>query len=128
MELAGHITQTFGTKVEALELNRENLAKILEKADILVNATSVGMSPKIAETPVEAGLLRPGLVVYDIVYNPIDTRLLKEAAAAGAKTISGLDMFVWQGALAFEMWTGQKAPVDLMKKEAARLLGLQVKG
>ena len=121
-ELAGHITQTFGQKVDALELNRENLSGVLGKADILVNATSVGMSPKISETPVAADLLRPGLVVYDIVYNPIETRLLKEVEAAGAKTISGLDMFVWQGALAFEMWTGQKAPVELMKKEATRLL------
>ncbi len=127
VELAGHITQTFGKKVDALELNPENLVKVLAKADILVNATSVGMSPKTSETPVAAGILRPGLVVYDIVYNPIETRLLREAAAAGAKTISGLDMFVWQGALAFEMWTGQKAPVDLMKKEAKRLLALSAK-
>jgi shikimate dehydrogenase len=122
VELAGHITQTFGKKVDALELNPENLKNVLTKADILVNATSVGMSPKISETPVNAGLLRPGLVVYDIVYNPIETRLLKEAAAAGCKTISGLDMFVGQGALAFELWTGQKAPVELMKKEAKTLL------
>lgn len=121
-ELAGHITQTFGQKVEALELNRENLAKVLNKADILVNATSVGMSPNTGVSPVEADLLRPGLAVYDIVYNPVKTRLLREAEAVNAKTIGGLDMLVGQGALAFEMWTGQKAPVELMKKEAAKLL------
>ena len=121
-ELAGRIRQTFGQEVEALELNRGNLTEVLKKADVVVNATSVGMSPNIGETSVEADLLRPGLVVYDIVYNPIKTRLLREAEAAGAKTIGGLDMLVWQGALAFEMWTGQKAPVDLMKREAAKLL------
>ena len=122
VELAGHITKSFGTSVPALELNRENLVKELSNADVLVNATSVGMSPKVTETPVPADLLRPGLAVYDIVYNPIETTLLREAAAAGAKTISGLDMFVWQGALAFELWTGQQAPVGLMKQEVFKLL------
>jgi shikimate dehydrogenase len=80
------------------------------------------MSPNINETPVTSNLLKPSLVVFDIVYNPIKTRLQREAEAVGAKTISGLDMLVWQGALAFEKWTGRKAPVDLMKQEAIKLL------
>jgi len=67
-------------------------------------------------------LLRPGLVVFDIVYNPIRTKLTREASRAGCETVMGLDMLVWQGALAFEMWTGRKAPVDLMKKEAVKVL------
>ncbi len=121
-ELANRISQAFTKEVAALELNRENLIGVLGKADILVNATSVGMSPNIDETPVDADLLRPGLVVFDIVYNPIKTRLLKEAEAAGAETIGGLDMLVWQGVLAFEKWTGQKAPVQLMREEATKLL------
>ena len=121
-ELASKISQIFKREVEALELNEKNLARVLEKADILVNATSVGMSPNIDETPLPANLLKPGLIVFDIVYNPIKTRLLREAEAAGAQTISGLDMLVWQGALAFEKWTGQKAPVDLMKAEAVKVL------
>ena len=109
--------------VEALELNRENLVRILEKADILVNATSVGMSPDINETPVDSDLLRPDLVVYDIVNNPIKkTRLLREAEIVGAKTISGVDMLVWQGAIAFEMWTGRKALVEIMKEALIKLL------
>ena len=121
-ELANRMAQIFGQEVDALELNRQNLARALGKADILVNATSVGMSPDIDRTPVDADLLRPGLIVYDIVYNPIKTRLLREAEAAGAKTISGVDMLVWQGALAFEMWTSRKAPVELMKKETIKWL------
>jgi len=121
-ELASRILRTFAKEVEALELNRKNLAKALEKADILVNATSVGMSPNVSETPVNSDLLRPNLVVYDIVYNPIKTRLQREAEVAGATVISGLDMLVWQGALAFEKWTGRKAPVNLMKEEAIKLL------
>jgi len=121
-ELASRISQAFAREVEALELSRGNLAEALGKADILVNATSVGMSPNIGETPVDSDLLRPELIVFDIVYNPIKTRLLREAEAAGAKTISGLDMLIWQGALAFEKWTGQQAPVQLMKEEAIKLL------
>jgi len=121
-ELAKRISQIFSRKVEALELNKENLTRVLEKTDILVNATSMGMSPNIDETPVTADLLKPGLIVYDIVYNPAKTRLLREAEAAGAKTIGGVDMLVWQGALAFEKWTGRKAPVELMKEEAIKLL------
>ncbi|GAI30225.1 unnamed protein product, partial [marine sediment metagenome] len=107
-ELAGRLSSFFTQEVKALELVEENLNGVLPAADILVNTTSVGMSPNINETPVPAKLLKPGLVVFDIVYNPIKTRLLKEAEAAGAETVSGVDMFVWQGALAFEKWTGQK--------------------
>ncbi len=121
-ELANRISQVFQKEVKALELDGENLAKVLEKADILVNATSVGMSPDIDETPVSSELLKSDLVVFDIVYNPIKTRLLKEAEAAGAKTISGLDMLVWQGALAFEKWAGLKAPVDIMKRAIIKAL------
>ncbi len=109
-------------RVRALSLSPANLERVLKKADILVNTTSVGMSPNIDETPVPARLLRQGLIVFDIVYNPIKTRLLKEAEAAGAPTIGGLDMLVWQGALAFEKWTGRKAPVSLMQGEALKAL------
>ncbi|MFC1892436.1 shikimate dehydrogenase [Chloroflexota bacterium] len=104
-------------EIEALELNDENLAKALHKADILVNATSIGMSPDVDKTPVTSGLLRPGLTVFDVVYNPLRTKLLKEAEAVGAGTISGLDMLLWQGALAFKQWTGLKAPVKVMRAE-----------
>jgi len=121
-ELAGRLSTTFNKEVKALELVVDNLAQVLGEADILVNATSVGMSPNINETPVPSSLLKPGLVVVDIVYNPIKTRLLREAEEAGAETVSGVDMFVWQGALAFEIWTGVKAPVELMRAEVVRQL------
>ena len=121
-ELARQISQVFEKEIEALKLDEENLTTVLREADILVNATSVGMSPNVDETPVPAKLLNSGLVVFDIVYNPIKTKLLREAEAAGAKTIGGLNMLAWQGALAFEQFTGQKAPVDLMRKEAIKVL------
>ncbi len=122
-ELAQRVSKVSKKEVKALELNEKNLEMVLEGADILINATNVGMSPDVDKTPVPAKLLKPGLIVFDIVYNPIQTRLLKEAEAAGAQTIGGLDMLIWQGAIAFEKWTGQKAPLDLMKKEAIKALG-----
>jgi shikimate dehydrogenase len=119
-ELASWISNTFGKQVEALELNDTNLATVMNKTDILVNATSVGMSPKVYETPLSINLLKRGLVVFDIVYNPAKTRLLREAEMAGAETLSGLNMLVWQGALAFEVWTGLKAPVEVMRAEVIK--------
>ena len=121
-ELAARVGQHSEHEAEAGELHRQNLAGVLPNMDILVNTTSVGMSPETDRTPVDADLLRPGLVVFDIVYNPLKTRLLSEAEAAGAETVRGIDMLAWQGALAFEKWTGVQAPVDLMKREAIRLL------
>ncbi len=126
IELARRISQTFSKSVEALELNRNNLEKALEKVDILVNATSVGMSPNINVTPVPSELLKSGMIVYDIIYNPIRTKLLKDAQTAGAEIISGVDMLVWQGVMAFEKWTGKKPPFEPMKKEALKYLETKV--
>lgn len=122
VELASSISRFSVKEVKALELSKQNLKAVLEDADILVNATSVGMSPNINQTPVPKRLLKLGLVVFDIVYNPIKTRLLAEAEEAGAKTIEGLGMLVWQGALAFELWTGLKPSAEIMKAEAVKAL------
>ncbi len=121
-ELAAQISQIYQRRVEAVALNKKNMARALGGADILVNTTSVGMVPDIEQTPVPAALFNPHLVVFDIVYNPLETRLLREAKAAGTRTIDGLDMLVGQGALAFEKWTGQKAPLAVMKQAAIRAL------
>jgi len=121
-ELAAQVSQIYQRQVEVVALNKKNMARALDGADILVNTTSVGMVPGIEQTPVPAGLLKPRLVVFDIVYNPLETRLLREAKAAGARTIDGLDMLVGQGALAFEKWTGQKAPLAVMKQAAVKAL------
>ena len=116
------ISEIFQREATALKLDRENLTTALSKADILINATSVGMSPNISETPVTSNLLKPSLVVFDIVYNPIKTRLQREAEVAGATAISGLDMLVWQGALAFEKWTGREAPIGVMREKVIKVL------
>lgn len=101
-----------------LPLTSGTLREALTDADVLINATSVGMFPNVNETLVARGLMRPDLVVLDIVYNPPKTRLLGEAEEAGAATMNGIDMLVYQGAASFETWTGHKAPVDVMKKAA----------
>lgn len=121
-EMAQRISEELEKPVRVLELSLANLAAALEGAEVLVNATSVGMSPDCGESPVPAGLLKAGLLVFDIVYNPIRTKLLEEAEAAGARAVGGINMLAWQGALAFEKWTGQPAPLDLMRREALRAL------
>ncbi len=88
-------------------------------ADLIVNCTSLGMTPRADTTPWPAGLsFRPGQAVYDLVYNPADTLLLRQARADGAHVIGGLGMLIWQGALAFRHWTGQMPPVDVMRAAA----------
>lgn len=118
--IARLIKKDFKKEVKVLELG--HIAQAITGTDLLVNATSVGMSPGASISPVSAGLLAKMPLVFDIVYNPIKTKLIKDAEAAGARIISGIDMLVWQGALAFEKWTGKKAPVDLMRREAVRIL------
>jgi shikimate dehydrogenase len=125
-ELAINISRLSKSPVKAMELNDANLKSTLKTADILVNATSVGMSPHIDRTLVPQELIRTEMVVFDVIYNPLKTRLLIDAEGAGAKTIGGLDMLVWQGALAFELWTGVEAPVDIMKKAAVNMLSKTV--
>ena len=89
---------------------------------ILVNTTPVGMYPHAGQMPLPIDLLTPDLTVMDIIYNPLRTRLLKQAEKIGCKTIGGLAMFVQQGAFQFELWTGEKAPVDVMTAEVEKTL------
>jgi shikimate dehydrogenase len=86
-----------------------------EGCEIVVNTTPVGMSPGVEETPLTRERLRPGLVVMDMVYNPLRTRFLQEAEAAGCTVVDGLAMFVHQGARQFELWTGIPAPIEIMR-------------
>ena len=122
VSLANNIREVLGGKVNvrAASLVDENLRKELKDADILINATSVGMKPNDAYTPVKRDFLHRNLTVFDIVYNPLETRLLREAKLIGAKTIDGLSMLIHQGAVSFEIWTGVKAPIDVMREAALR--------
>lgn len=92
--------------------------------DLLVNATSIGLYPDVDGLPSLAlDTIRPGMVVCDVIPNPPHTRLLQEAERRGARTIDGLGMLVYQGAIAFKMWTGYDAPVDVMHKALAAEFG-----
>ncbi|MBR9985831.1 MAG: shikimate dehydrogenase [Desulfosarcina sp.] len=90
--------------------------------DILINTTSVGMAPHTDQMPVAHACLRPGMTVMDIVYNPLETRLLSAAREAGCTVVDGVAMFVHQGAFQFERWTGKQAPIQLMKKTVLKAL------
>jgi shikimate dehydrogenase len=90
--------------------------------EVLINTTPVGMHPDTDAAPIAKKNLSKEIVVMDIIYNPLKTRFLKDAAARGCRTINGVDMFVFQGAHQFELWTGQKAPVDIMHRAVLEVL------
>ncbi len=97
-------------------------------AAILINATPVGMAPQDTEIPYPPEHLGQVQVVMDIVYTPLQTRLLREAAARGSRTIDGLEMLIYQGARQFELFTGQPAPVETMRRAARTAVGERDKG
>jgi shikimate dehydrogenase len=124
-KLAELLCKKFGKKVKGGTLSAEVLKEELKTTDILVNATSVGMHPDFNMSPVPSDLLRRNLCVMDIIYNPLETKLVKDAKAVGAKVVSGLEMLLYQGAVAFEIWTNCPAPVEVMKKAALNKLAEQ---
>lgn len=101
--------------VESGPLTDQSLRSGIKNAHVLIHCTPIGMHPKVDATCIPASLLAPHLTVMDIVYNPLETRLLREARAAGCRTIRGLEMFLHQAVAQFELWTGQAAPVDAMR-------------
>ncbi len=115
-ELAEALHKKFDRKVSGNSLSSETIKKELEDTDILVNATSVGMHPNVNQSLVDSTWLRPELCVMDIIYNPLETKLAKDAKSVGAKVISGIEMLVYQGAASFEIWTNHPAPVKAMKE------------
>jgi shikimate dehydrogenase len=115
-KLAIELAKKTGRKVYFEGLRKEALERAISEADMLVNATSVGMSPNCDASILDGSLLRRDLVVFDIVYNPPETKLLKEATSIGAKAVNGIGMLVHQGAEAFRIWTSKEAPVRLMRE------------
>ncbi len=111
-------------QIKALKHNSGEFAGAIWDCDLLVNCTPIGMKHSDSEnnSPVEAALIPKGALVYDVVYNPIETRLLADAKKRGARTLGGLSMLVYQGALAFELWTGKEPPVDIMMSKARESL------
>ncbi|AEH60142.1 shikimate 5-dehydrogenase [Methanosalsum zhilinae DSM 4017] len=131
-----HITIANRTQERALKLAEEvnevgrakgagleDLKNLIKEADILINTTTVGMYPAVDDTIATADMMHPDLTVFDIVYNPLETKLLKEAKKAGSNAINGVMMLVYQGAEAFEIWTDIRPPVNIMKQAVLEGLG-----
>ena len=110
--LAEHVNTLTPTRV----VDREDGKEAIAQSTLLINTTSIGMYPHVDEMPIPAEWLHKELVVSDLIYNPLETRLLREARLLGAKTHSGIGMFVNQGALAFELWTHESAPTERMRE------------
>lgn len=122
--VASEIRDNMKVDIEGKLNNKDNIEEYIKKTDILINATPIGMYPKVDETPISKDLLHDDLFVFDVVYNPLETRLMKEAAETGCVTLGGLDMLVNQGILAFEWWLNKKPNKDLMKNKIIEYLGL----
>ena len=113
-----------GLQCKAVPLAPGALAETSKEADLIVNATSVGMTTGEAQaaSPLSSDLISPTAFVYDMVYTPTVTPLMREAETAGARTMGGLAMLVYQGAASFELWTSREAPVEVMFEAARRAL------
>jgi shikimate dehydrogenase len=114
--LAADLNRHSRTPVTARVMSDAALAYAMSRADIVIHSTPIGMHPKVDASLVPANLFRPGQVVFDVVYTPLETKLLREARAAGLQTISGVEMFINQAVLQFEQFTGQAAPAAVMRK------------
>ena len=101
--------------IKAEPLNERSLANAMMNADIIIHCTPIGMSPKKDASLIPIELFRHGQVVFDIVYTPLETKLLADAKSRGLKVISGVDMFINQAVLQFEQFTGKDAPIDVMR-------------
>ena len=102
------------------------IGNYMEGADVLIDTTPLGMHPNISDEPiVKADMMDEDLVVFDAVYNPNETVLIKEAIKANAKPVYGIKMLLYQGAESFKIWTGKTAPVDVMEKALRNTLNLE---
>jgi len=113
--LADDLAAGSSSPVEPLVLSDQSLARAMEHADIIINCTPIGMHPRADASLVPPGLFRTGQTVFDIVYNPLETKLLADARSRGLRVVSGVEMFINQAVLQFERFTGTAAPVDVMR-------------
>ncbi|MDY3903064.1 shikimate dehydrogenase [Peptoniphilus sp. SGI.035] len=127
-EVADEVINTIKSRipkcnVKLLSNNEDELKEELKNADLFVNATPLGMKGNIDACSISSCdiITNPNTFVYDIVYEPKETKFMKFAKEAGCKTCNGINMMLWQGALAFKIWTGKDMPIDYVKKE----LGLE---
>ena len=118
------LAQAAGVQCQAIPLSGQELTDAAAAADLIVNCTTIGMShgPDETGSPLSASQIPSTALVNDLVYNPLETPLLREAQRAGAKVLGGIHMLVYQGAASFEMWTGRDAPVGVMLEAATKAM------
>jgi shikimate dehydrogenase len=92
--------------------------------DVLINATSIGLGDASARVPIDFGTLSPETVVADVIFNPADTRFLREARQRGCRTLDGLGMLVNQAVIGFKIWTGVQPDAELMREALEEFLGI----
>jgi len=104
------------TPIRSRLMNDNTLAEEMEKVDVIIHCTPIGMHPNVDASLIPPELFRSEQVVFDIVYTPLETKLLKDASSRGLKVIQGVEMFINQAALQFEQFTGVDAPVEVMRR------------
>ncbi|WP_242145358.1 MULTISPECIES: shikimate dehydrogenase [unclassified Bacillus cereus group] len=123
VEKAKQLIASSKERVVSNALSLEQATEAQENYDVIIQTTTIGMHPHVQQTPMQIGSLKQGAIVSDIIYNPFETKLLHDAKSSGAIVQNGIDMFVYQGALAFEMWTGMMPDINRMKQLVIRKLG-----
>jgi shikimate dehydrogenase len=121
-QLAMDLEKNSGINIKLFELNDPSIVNLVQSADILINTTPIGMYPDVGRSPLPKQALSEHLNVFDVIYNPLETQLLKDASDKGCKTLGGIDMLINQGALAFEWWTSKKPNIKWMKKKVVEFL------
>ncbi|MFX1493473.1 MAG: shikimate dehydrogenase [Promethearchaeota archaeon] len=124
-KLVNELKNKMDINIESKKYDEIILKEEISNADILINATPIGMFPMIDITPVSKKIIHKDLFVFDLIYNPLETKLIKDSKEIGCQTLSGLDMLVNQGALAFEWWTNKKPNLELMKLKIIEYLGMR---
>lgn len=124
--LAGDFTSKTRVEIKTIPIEKPALEPYIKEADLLINSTSLGMGAKVPFNTLVLSLdkMKKSAIVSDIVYKPLDTALLKSAKREGLKVHKGLGMLIQQGAIGFELWTGQKPSINVMTKAALEALDI----
>ncbi|MDP5273030.1 shikimate dehydrogenase [Chengkuizengella axinellae] len=115
-ERATELAESMQPYVQATGMGISDITKINNDVDLVINTTSVGMHPQVDYSPIPSLFIKENMVFSDLIYNPRKTKLLSLAEEKGCQIHSGLGMFIYQGAYAFEYWTGKPAPIEAMKQ------------
>ena len=117
-KLVDNIIEETHTNINLIEMTDDTIENCINKSSLLCNATPVGMAPNEDACLIkDSGLLRTDLVVVDIIYNPLETKLYKMAKVNGCKVLNGIEMLIYQGAASFELWTGEKFPINIVREK-----------